>query len=245
VNSSSSTNGAVISGNVIKQDAVLATPQFYAVFVDASSNVDVLDNKITMPTTINGGHGVFVYTDGTNLSNIKVNGNTFVGGTVAYVRFDQTGGTTTTRATVANNIGSGGSAACVGIQLASVDKCSVVGNEIDTTTVAALSVVSCTKVQLAANKFESTGTTTVSTAGTCTGSYMDRSNYWGTTDSLMNNGATGFNVEWRSTAVPAAGTWARGDHWIQLNSTAAAAPGGYCTVAGTPGTWKNEAVIAA
>lgn len=47
------------------------------------------------------------------------------------------------------------------------------------------------------------------------------------------------------TAAPVAGTWAQGD--IVWNTAAAAGgiPGFYCVTAGTPGTWKNMAAVAA
>ncbi len=46
------------------------------------------------------------------------------------------------------------------------------------------------------------------------------------------------------TAAPGAGTWKVGDRVRRKDSTTGAPPGWYCTVAGTPGTWKAEANLA-
>jgi hypothetical protein len=47
------------------------------------------------------------------------------------------------------------------------------------------------------------------------------------------------------TAAPVAGTWARGDIVWNTEPSAAGAPGWVCTTAGTPGTWKALANLAA
>ncbi len=46
-------------------------------------------------------------------------------------------------------------------------------------------------------------------------------------------------------AVPTAGTWAKGDVLFNRNTAAAGSPGWACTTAGTPGTWKTMAAVAA
>lgn len=43
------------------------------------------------------------------------------------------------------------------------------------------------------------------------------------------------------TGAPSNGTWAIGDRWIQSTPVAGQPTGGMCTVAGTPGTWVNQA----
>lgn len=47
------------------------------------------------------------------------------------------------------------------------------------------------------------------------------------------------------TAAPTTGTWAVGDSWENATPTAGGVPGGRCTTAGNPGTWKAEAMLAA
>lgn len=60
--------------------------------------------------------------------------------------------------------------------------------------------------------------------------------------------ATGFGVPgavvW-GTAEPASGTWVRGDVCYNTLPAAAGVPGWVCTTAGTPGTWKAMAALAA
>lgn len=43
-----------------------------------------------------------------------------------------------------------------------------------------------------------------------------------------------------SAAVPAAGTWSRGDRVFNVNATVGQPKSWVCTVAGTPGTWVSE-----
>lgn len=47
------------------------------------------------------------------------------------------------------------------------------------------------------------------------------------------------------TAAPTLGTWAVGDEWVNITPSAGGAPGGINTTAGSPGTWKNRANVAA
>jgi hypothetical protein len=44
-------------------------------------------------------------------------------------------------------------------------------------------------------------------------------------------------------AAPVAGTWAQGDMFFNNAGTAGGAAGWYCVTAGTPGTWKEMALI--
>ena len=57
--------------------------------------------------------------------------------------------------------------------------------------------------------------------------------------------STDFPSSLLATVDPGTGKWAIGDHWRSSTPTAAATPGGYCVTAGTPGTWKDEAALAA
>lgn len=51
--------------------------------------------------------------------------------------------------------------------------------------------------------------------------------------------------QFRGTAAPTAGTWGRGDAVQNSQPSAAGTPGWVCTAAGTPGTWKARANVAA
>lgn len=51
---------------------------------------------------------------------------------------------------------------------------------------------------------------------------------------------TAGNVETSGTAAPTTGTWLKGDHCINSNSTVGSPKGWYCSTAGTPGTWTSE-----
>jgi hypothetical protein len=55
----------------------------------------------------------------------------------------------------------------------------------------------------------------------------------------------GKNIVAWLTDHPAASTWVVGDRWVRITPVAAGVPGGRCVTAGTPGTWKYEAVLAA
>lgn len=46
-------------------------------------------------------------------------------------------------------------------------------------------------------------------------------------------------------ASPSTGTWKRGDVWFRSDASAATSPGAVCTAAGSPGTWKAMAALAA
>jgi hypothetical protein len=55
----------------------------------------------------------------------------------------------------------------------------------------------------------------------------------------------GARRETEGTAAPAAGTWEQGDRCWNTTPSAGGAPGWVCTTAGTPGTWKAMANLAA
>ena len=81
--------------------------------------------------------------------------------------------------------------------------------------------------------------------GTCSNTFFDASNYWGSSTTLIQNTAAGVNIVWRATVVPASGNWQRGDEWVLTTPSASTSPGSYCVTAGSPGTWKARANLAA
>jgi hypothetical protein len=60
-----------------------------------------------------------------------------------------------------------------------------------------------------------------------------------------NTGSDGRRVFFISGGPPTTGTWARGDVALEQNATAGAACEWQCVTAGTPGTWKVKATLAA
>ena len=54
-----------------------------------------------------------------------------------------------------------------------------------------------------------------------------------------------FTKQWYGSAAPVAGTWERGDVVINNAPSAGGTPGWVCVTAGTPGTWKAMANVAA
>ena len=94
------------------------------------------------------------------------------------------------------------------------------------------------------NNIVSTGVAAVATAGACTGSNFDESNYvqasGGAGSMAINNSASGMNVRQMVAASPATSTGT-----AQLGDTAYSNTGTggtfawWCTTAGTPGVWTG------
>jgi hypothetical protein len=112
--------------------------------------------------------------------------------------------------------------------------------DVTSSTFEALRVLTSTQVRVNGGSYIASGAPNVSTSGACTGGFMDKCAYWGTAAGGMNNGGTGFNVDWRSNAAPGAGTWAVGDFTEQSVPVVGNPKRWRCTVAGAPGTWVSE-----
>jgi len=80
------------------------------------------------------------------------------------------------------------------------------------------------------NTFETVGSMTNTDSGTAVG-YIGR--------------RQGAKVVVQTSAAPAVGTWVAGDRAEFTAPAAGAAPGAVCTTGGNPGTWKDEASLAA
>lgn len=226
---------AVIVGNTIVFPTGVAAN--IGIFVNAASEVTVSDNTISIAFTIAGGHGIFVFANGTSLSNILVSNNKISGTSTAGIRVDTTGAPTITNLTLNGNTITGGAATSIGLQVGNAILCSINGNVINSTTVNALNVATCTQTRIANNVFRTTGASAVTTGGVCTASYFDKTNYWNGT---LINGATGLICEQLAPVVPAAGTAAVGDR-AEMSVPVVGQPKGWrCTVAGAPGTWVSE-----
>lgn len=98
--------------------------------------------------------------------------------------------------------------------------------------------------------FGPTGITTAIRAATSCSRISQSGNYWGGVSFRIGNTSSAqiFGTsanETEGTTSPAAGAWLRGDRCWNTTPSAAGIPGWVCTTAGTPGTWKAMAVVAA
>lgn len=98
------------------------------------------------------------------------------------------------------------------------------------------------------NHFGTGSTTCIRAATTCARITHD-GNDWGAATFRVGNTSSAIVVGQTANitegaAAPAAGAWLRGDICYNTTPSAAGIPGWRCTAAGTPGTWKAEAVLA-
>jgi hypothetical protein len=233
------TGPANIRGNTVIQSAGMLTA--IGILNNNANDVSINDNDVTFDTSIALGHGIYSNA-GSNLTNVSICINRVKGCSAYGIRIDQVGGFTTTDLVLNGNEVSGGGAASIPLGMYSVTEASVTGNVLKATTVVALDMSTCLQTRFANNILKTSGTVCLTTAGTCTDSVFDKSNYY---SGNITNSATALIVERWASAEPAAGTAAVGDTWWKTNPAAAGIPGGRCTTAGSPGTWKNMAALAA
>jgi len=237
----SSAAGAVLGENTIRQGSDLTIPSFLGLYLNASSNVTFAPQNIMVDNSLAASHGILILANNINISNISGQGGVIKGCDAAHFRVDQVGGFSTTNLSLTGGTFSGGSGNCRSVDLAKGANFSLTGVVGVAVTAVALHVSDVTQLRASGCSLTTSGTTAVLTAGTCTGGFLDASNYWGTAAGLMSNAAAGLNIEWRSNAAPGAGTWAIGDHTLQSVPVVASPTGWYCTVAGAPGTWVAQA----
>lgn len=128
----------------------------------------------------------------------------------------------------------------------------VSGNVVDVTASTssgiALYLSNQTYTTVSGNVFKSGHTTIISIDGTCTGTRIDKSNIIvGESNPMnfINNAGTGCIVEMWGTAAPTLLAHQVGDIVWNSAPSAGGTPGWICTTAGTPGTWKAMASVAA
>lgn len=248
INVSSSTVGANIGPNVYAQGIASSTmtPQYFGVYINASSNVSVGPQRMQIANTLASSQGIFAYANGVSISNITIDGGNIIGCDYAAVRADRSNAAySITGFSVTGTLISGGSDNVRGLLLNGIVGGAATGVVCSTGTGAALSIATSTQFRVQGGTYTSTGATAVITNGVCTDSVVDESAYIGGLPGSMNNAGTGLRAYVQLAAVPASGTWAVGDHWRTTTPAAATSPGGYCTGAGVPGTWKGEAALAA
>jgi len=231
------TGAALIEDNSISFSSGAATG-VVGIYLNSASNTQVINNRIQIPNTVATTQGIFSYTNGASISNLTISGNTINGCSAYGIRVDQTGSTTSTNVVVNGNNVAGGSSNSIPIGLYSVVLGTLNGNIGNATTIQALDFSTCTQVRCAGNTFTTSGTLATNFAGTCTGSYYDKSNYQNTS---IKNAATGLICEQLATATPASGfNSAVGDRIEQAVPVVSSPKGWRCTVAGNPGTWVSE-----
>jgi hypothetical protein len=243
-NISSSTAGATISGaTTITQSAALTAPGFIGIWGNASSNLTICGAvNITLPTTGGTSDGVFIYANGVSVSNINISGVNQTGGTEAGLRVDRTAAFIIGTMTVSDYIvAPGGAATCVPLSLNAVVNGSISGFQGAAVTTLGANLSSIVNLTIVNSRITSTGTTAITTAGTCTGSSIEKSVNFGV-PSKMNNAGTGLIVEQRAAAMPTAGTFAIGDNYDNTAIAAAAATAWGRATAGSSHTlgtdWK-------
>lgn len=234
--------GANIVGNTIRFSSAVSGTNTNAtgIYLNAASNVTVQGNFVSIDNSISNGQAIFVYANGVSVSNISVSQNFIPASILRGIRIDQSSGSfTLSNITVNGNNVTGGAGTSVPLQLAGINGGTVTGNFLSATTVQALDVSACTNVRYANNFLGTTGTKAFITAGTCTGSYYDKTNIAST---ALDNAATGLISEQLGSAAPASSTFhaAVGDRVEQSVPVVGNPKGWRCTVAGNPGTWVSE-----
>jgi len=240
INISSSTAGAVVVGNTIRQASGLGTAATTGIFCNASNNLQINGNAVYIDNSISNGSGIFSYANGTNLTNISITNNIISGCTYAGYRFDTNASFTQTDVSLSGNSHSGGGTSCISYRLTRLTQAAVSNNVADTNTAASMTVNNCLTARITGNTLTTTGSLAFTTAGTCTGSYFDKTNYTGTSFTFIQNAATGLIVEYLGSAVPTTSNWAVGDRVEQSVPVVGNPKGWRCTVAGVPGTWVSE-----
>lgn len=241
----SSPGGALVVDNVIQIPSTNngggdggSTLTGSGIRVEASSLVYVGPNHVTVAGT---GNGYFGYANGIANNDNQIVGGYYTTGSAVTIRIDQNGGFTHTNLQICGVRGkqTGNTNYC--FSLASINGGTLTGGEGTSGTFEALRINACTQFRVGGGaKFTNTNNPGVSLVGTCTGTLVDESVYWGTSPTTMSNTSTGGNVNWYAAAAPITGNWIVGD-WTKQNTPVVGNPKGWrCTVAGGPGTWVSE-----
>lgn len=239
-------SGGSVTGNTIRMPTQTGTVG-NAIGVTNCNNVTVQGNIVTLLSTTTNGNGIVFAALGAACTNCAAIGNTVNGGHTNQLATTQSGGNQVQNLVISGNLLSGGDNSCVSLNFVSASAVDAVvtGNTLRAGNATAISHASCTNIRYSNNYVNGTGTIILTTTGVCTGSFYDRSNFGAGIGAGISNGATGFLITQSGTAFPSAGIWAVGDHVVNSAPAAAGIPGWYCTTAGTSGTWKAEAVLAA
>jgi parallel beta-helix repeat protein len=263
-------NGAIRETNIVSHNHIISQPKYSGIAISDSSNETICDgNEITFSDGAAGIGIQLVDSSNTSVINNRIkaaitvarpaisvlaNGADCVNNKIAFNDIVGTNGNlisfsfaSTNRHKKANVIGN----TCVstGASAQALVASGLTGSTISNNTLEAPAagfyvdtVVNCR----GSGNVVTVGTTNAFlSGGTCSNTFFDDSNDFGTNTGLIQNTAAGVNIRVRLGAVPASGNWQVGDEWTQTTPTAAGVPGGMCVTAGAPGTWKNRAALAA
>jgi parallel beta-helix repeat protein len=235
--------GAVlIEGNSVNQPVANKTGS--AIKVNGSSNVSVQGNMIYSPSP---GSGILVQAESDDVSNISTCGNTVRHSGAGVTFYSTSGGLFRQVLINGNSCVTSSPNACFSLSNVSTGTVShnTLANGASTTCVA----TACTQTMFTGNTMAGASTFAFEARGTCTGSFVDKSNYMGSESgtrlgqSAIANGATGMHVEQLGIAAPAFGTAMLGD---VIYSTSGSTPFAWqCTATGSPGTWIELALPSA
>ena len=233
-------------GNIVGNRIQVPTTNddgYGAIYLAGSSNLNVCGNHITIKNASSATQMGIEVNANANIANIAICNNVINGGSYASIRVERTSSNTLTGCVVSGNIATGGNSENIPLRLSGVVRGMVTGNYLSGSSTNAVVLHSnSTHVRYENNVSITSQTDNLNLQNTNTASFWGKSNYF---NGEVENTGTGMVVEQLSAAEPAAGTAAVGDTWWDLSPTAGATPGGMCTTAGAPGTWKNFANLAA
>lgn len=242
-----SPGGADLTGNVISIPATNmgtgvggATLSGSGIRLENSNDCTLTGGNVTVA---GNGAALIIYANGINLLNPTIIGGEFAtSGTTAAVYTAQVGGCTINGLSITGARAKTSNAATYVLQLSNINGSIISGVTAIAAggTGAALSLITCTQTRVSGGSFTGSAVANLNSAGVCTGSFIDKTNYLGVSNALIINAGTGLSIEQRQNVIPTAGTWAIGDG-VQQSVPVVAQPKGWrCTVAGSPGTWVSE-----
>jgi hypothetical protein len=233
INIISSPPGTVVTGNLVSQQTGFTGYNGIEV-QGGNTGVTITGNTVNILNTIAGTRGILALANGANLQNVTINGNTVYGCSFRGISVEQSGGFATQVFTITGNTASNGVATTIPISVTNASLGAVNGNTCNAATTTALNVSAVTGTSFSGNMLTSTGGTTASLAGVCTGSLFDDSNV---INGGVANSATGLQAKQRTAVSPQTLAFASMIGDLSTNTAGATPWGWMCTATGTPGTW--------
>jgi hypothetical protein len=192
------TRGGTIANNTISQQVAGGLQN--GIFVPGASSLTITANAINILPTLADTRGIFVYARGASISDLTISGNTIDGCSVVGLEIASIGVHTITNVAVDGNILADSGSAATGILVQAVVQGVISNNTVTAAQQVALSVSACRETRIVGNRFDSTGRTTISFGGDCTGSVIDGSNFISGGPGGISNHATGLRVATASTS---------------------------------------------
>jgi len=224
-----------IHGNTVDQSAGMITN--IGIYFNTASNVKASGNQITIDPSIATSHGILSLA-GANVANINITGNSIFGCSARHIRVDTSASFTTATVTVCGNMTSSTSPNCIPIELGRINNGAVSGNTFVTTGNVVVTANNAQQVSYTGNVCSGgIAAPQVIFAGTCNGSYWDKSNILGT---FINNQGSGQICEITRSGTPTSTNSQVGDAVWQQVPIVGNPKGWRCTAAGNPGNWISE-----